>query len=90
MSTTNPPVVPADTSVDVWRRQMAVVAALSPAERLSRWATAQAAFDEVWRAALLRRHPEYTDHDVVLAATRHFHGEDLVRAAWPEEPLRAW
>lgn len=90
MSSRNPPVVPTDTSTEVWRRQMNEIAALSPEERLSRWAARQAALDEVWRAALVRRHPDYDEHDVVLAATRHFHGDDLVRAAWPDEPLRDW
>ncbi|HWL45911.1 MAG TPA: hypothetical protein VNQ73_23425 [Ilumatobacter sp.] len=87
---TVPSAVPADTSPDVWRRQVAAVAAMSPQERLDRWVLNQAAFDQVWQDALRRRHPEYDDLDVVLAATRRFHGDALVLAAWPDEPLRDW
>lgn len=90
MSRRNPPAVPADTDPDVWRRQMAETAKLTPEQRLARWARQQAAYDEIWRAALKRRHPEYTDNDVVMAAVRHFHGDELALAAYPGERLREW
>ena len=33
------------------------------------------------------RHPDYDDHQVLLAAARLRYGDELVRAAWPDDPL---
>jgi len=34
-----------------------------------------------------RRHPDYSDHPVMLAAARVRYGDDLVGAAWPNQAL---
>jgi hypothetical protein len=84
----NPPVVPADTSPTVWRRQVAASAAKSVTERLVEWEALNRAGAHMEEVAVRRRHPEYDDHDVLLALTRLRYGDDLVRGAWPGEPLR--
>jgi hypothetical protein len=84
----NPPAVPADTTPEVWHRQMAVIAARSVPERLAEWEALNRAGAEMEAAAVRRRHPDYDDHDVLLALTRLRYGDELVRGAWPDEPLR--
>ncbi|HEV7721498.1 MAG TPA: hypothetical protein VGO60_09445 [Iamia sp.] len=84
----NPPVVPADTTPDVWRRQMAAIATKPVAARLAEWEALNRAGAHMEAAAVRRRHPDYDDHDVLLALTRLRYGDDLVRDAWPDEPLR--
>lgn len=88
MSPRNPPVVPADTTADVWRRQMAIIAAKPVAVRLAEWEALNRAGAQMEDAAVRRRHPDYGDHDVRLALVRLRYGDDLVRGAWPDEPLR--
>jgi hypothetical protein len=83
----NPPVVPADTTPEVWR-QMAVLAAKPVADRLAEWEALNRAGAEMEEAAVRRRHPDYDDHDVHLALVRLRYGDDLVLGAWPDEPLR--
>ena len=87
MSRRNPPAVPADTSEDVWRLQMAAIARRSVAERLDEWAELNRAVARMEADGIRRRHPDYDDHQVMLAAARMRYGDDLVRAAWPDEPL---
>jgi hypothetical protein len=83
----NTPVVPADTSPDVWRRQMAAIAARSPAERLAEWTEFNAAMSRLEAQAVRRRHPDYDDDHVLRALVRHRYGDELARAAWPDEAL---
>ena len=87
MSRRNPPAVPADTSENVWRLQMAAIARRSVAERLDEWAELNRAVARMEADGIRRRHPDYDDHQVMLAAARMRYGDDLVRAAWPDEPL---
>jgi len=87
MSRRNPPAIPADTSEDVWRLQMAAIAQRSLAERLDEWAELNRAVARMEADGIRRRHPDYHDHQVMLAAARMRYGDDLVRAAWPDEPL---
>jgi recombinational DNA repair ATPase RecF len=86
----NPPIVPADTALDVWRRQMAAIASRSMAERLEEWDGLNRAVADMERAWIRRRHPHYTDRQVFLATVRHRYGDDLVRGAWPDESLVDW
>lgn len=68
---------------------MAAIAATPIPERIARWEAFNRAGAEMEEAAVRRRHPEYSDHDVHLALVRRRYGDDLVRGAWPDEPLRA-
>jgi len=38
-------------------------------------------------AGIRKRHPDYDDARVRLAFARLLHGDELVRRAWPAEPL---
>jgi len=57
------------------------------AERLDEWADPNRAVARMEADGIRRRHPDYDDHQVMLAAARMRHGDDLVRAAWPDEPF---
>jgi len=39
-------------------------------------------------AGIRRRHPEYSEGDVLVALARLVYGDDLVRRAWPGHGLR--
>lgn len=87
MARRNPPVVPADTSRDVWERQMAALADRSVDERLAEWAALNAAIGRIEADGVRRRHPEYDDDKVLRALVRLRHGDRLARGAWPDEEL---
>ena len=85
----NPPVIPEDTSPEVWRRQMDAIARRSVAERLEEWELLNEAMSRMEDDGIRRRHPDYDEHQVFLAAVRLRYGDALVLAAWPHEPLVA-
>ena len=87
MSRRNPPAIPADTSEEVWRLQMAAIAGRSGAERMEEWVELNRAVARMEAEGIRSRHPDYDDHQVLLAAARLRYGDELVRAAWPDDPL---
>ena len=87
MSRRNPPAIPADTSEEVWRLQMAAIARRSGAERMEEWVELNRAVARMEADGIRSRHPDYDDHQVLLAAVRLRYGDELARAAWPDEPL---
>ena len=87
MSHRNPPAIPADTSDEVWQLQMAAIARRPVADRLAEWAALNRAISQMEADGIRRRHPNYSDQQVVLAAARIRYGDELVRAAWPNERL---
>lgn len=80
----NPPIVPADTSADVWRRQMAAIARRTVAERLEEWAELNRGVARMEEAAVRRRHPDYDERQVFLVLVRQRYGDDLALAVWPD------
>jgi hypothetical protein len=87
MSRRNPPVIPADTSEEVRRLQMAAVARRSGTERMEEWVELNRAVAHMEADGIRSRHPDDDDHQVLLAAARLRYSDELVRAAWPDEPL---
>ena len=83
----NPPLIPSDTSEDVWKRQMTAIAERSVAERLDEWQQLNEAVARMEADGIRRRHPDYDERQVLLAAARIRYGDDLVRAAGPLEAL---
>jgi hypothetical protein len=83
----NPPAVPADTSPEVWRRQMAAIAARPIASRIAEWEALNTYAVALEVAAVRRRHPQYTDREVFLAIVRRRYGDELFERAWPGEPM---
>jgi hypothetical protein len=87
MSRRNPPLIPPDTSEDVWKRQMQAIAERSVEERFDEWQQLNEAVAHMEADGIRRRHPDYDDRQVLLAAARLRYGDDLVRAAWPGDAL---
>lgn len=79
--------IAADTSADADAVQIEAYRRLGGAGRvevmfrLTRMARGAA------EAGIRRRHPDYDDARVKLALTRLIYGDELVRAAWPDQPL---
>jgi hypothetical protein len=87
MASRNPSAIPADTTEEVWRLQMAAIARRSGAERLEEWVELNRAAAQMEADGIRRRHPDYDDRQVLLAAARMRYGDELVLAAWPNDPL---
>jgi hypothetical protein len=87
MAQRNPSAIPADTTEEVWRLQMAAIARRSGEERLAEWVELNRAVARMEADGIRRRHPDYDDHQVLLAAARLRYGDELVSAAWPDDPL---
>lgn len=80
----NPAVIPADTSPEVWRRQMDATARRSIPDRLDEWAQLNRGVIRMAEQAVRRRHPGYTDRQVFLALVRRVYGDDLALEVWPD------
>jgi hypothetical protein len=87
MAPRNPSAIPADTTEEVWRLQMAAIARRTGEERLAEWVELNRAVARMEADGIRRRHPDYDDHQVLLAAARLRYGDELVREAWPNDPL---
>ena len=83
----NPPAVPADTTPEAWRVQMRAIANRSVQDRLAEWEAHNEAATMSEERAVLRRHPNYTDRQVMLARARMRYGDELVGKVWPNDPL---
>ena len=67
---------------------MAIIAAMTPDERLEQWASLNEAIAEMEFAALRRRHPDRTHQELIVLAARSRYGRALADAAWPEIAAR--
>ena len=68
---------------------MSAVARRTGAERMEEWAELNRSVARMEADGIRRRHPEYTDQQVLRAACRLRYGDELVQAAWPNDPLLA-
>ena len=66
---------------------MKAVAERSVEERLEEWQQLNEAVARMEADGIRRRHPDYDDHQVLLAAARIRYGDALVLAAWPGDQL---
>ncbi|MCC5954394.1 MAG: hypothetical protein JJU45_20080 [Acidimicrobiia bacterium] len=80
----NPAAIPPDTSVEVWKRQMAAIARRTVAERLDEWAQLNRGVDRMAEQAVRRRHPDYDDRQVFLALVRQRYGDEVALEVWPD------
>jgi hypothetical protein len=87
MASRNPPAIPADTTEEVWRLQMAAISRRTGDERLTEWVELNRAVARMEADGIRQRHPDYDDHQVLLAAARLRYGDELVGNAWPNDPL---
>jgi hypothetical protein len=76
--------VPADTTLEVWRRQMAATAGRTIAQRIDEWEQLNRGVARMAEQAVRRRHPGYDDRQVFLALVRRLYGDDLALEVWPE------
>jgi hypothetical protein len=79
---------PRDTDPRAHEVQMGIYRRMSAGERSARAADLSEAVRATARHGIRTRHPEYDDTDVERALRRLLYGAELVRAAWPDEPLR--
>jgi hypothetical protein len=78
MASRNPPAIPADTTEEVWRLQMAAISRRTGDERLTEWVELNRAVARMEADGIRQRHPDYDDHQVLLAAARLRYGDKLV------------
>ncbi len=80
----NPAAIPADTSPEAWKRQMAAIAKRSIPDRLDEWAQLNRGVNRMAEQAVRRRHPDYDDRQVFLALVRRLYGDELALEVWPD------
>lgn len=69
--------------------QMEAIGRRSMADRLKEWEALNQWADQAEEAGVRRRHPEYTDRQVMLAQARMRYGDELVMKVWAGEALVA-
>lgn len=66
-----------DTSIDVARRQRAIFASKSPAEKVTMVAEMSALVRELTLAGIVQRHPGISDDDKLIHLIERLHGREL-------------
>lgn len=79
--------LPADTTIEAMRAQMAVWQRLGPEGRQRRVVELSNTVRQLARDGIRQRHPEYTDDDVRLTEIRLRLGDDLFRRVYPSAAL---
>ena len=79
---------PADTDRRAHEVQMAINRRMTGAQRSALALDLSEGVRETARAGIRSRHPDYDELDVERALRRLLYGDELVRKAWPREPLR--
>lgn len=69
-----------DTSIDVARRQRAVLASKSPTERVAMVEEMSALVRELALEGIARRHPGISDEEKLIRLIERLHGPELARA----------
>ncbi|MEM7273502.1 MAG: hypothetical protein AAF547_10515 [Actinomycetota bacterium] len=80
----NPPAIPADTSPEAWRAQMAAIGRRSVSERLAEWEALNRAGAKMEADAVRRQHAAFTDREVFLTLVRRRYGDQLACQLWPD------
>lgn len=78
---------PIDTDDEAHARQLEVYRRMGGTERVQVMFRLNAMTRALAMAGIRNRHPEYGDDQVLRALARLLHGDDLVRQAWPAQPL---
>ena len=79
--------IPADTTAEAHDLQGQVYRAMDGAERVTIAFALTDMTRRLTEAGLRRRHPGYTDDQVMRARARIMLGDVLTRAVWPNQPL---
>ena len=78
-----PCVVPRDTSLEAFRKQLEICRQMSPEARLLQALQWSEQVREFGRIGIRLRHPEYSEREVQLASIRLRLGDDLFRRIYP-------
>ena len=85
---TAPPLeIPADTSVEAWKFQMAVLRSLSLEQRSQYWSELQSEMDAVQRGAIHRKYPDLDERTATALLVQRRHGRELAHEVYPEIDL---
>ena len=79
--------IPADTSVEAWKIQMAALRELTPEQRSQCWSEFQMQMNAVQRGAICRKYPDLDERTTTALLVQRRYGPDLARAAYPEIDL---
>ena len=79
MRPSNPPAVPIDTSVEVWRCQMDAIAAQTVEQRLEAWTELNTRLARMEEQAVRRCHPDFDDRKVLIELVRRRYGDKLAK-----------
>lgn len=70
--------IPSDTSIDVWRADMAAIAAMAPIARLHACATLNRAMAQMQDEAVRRQYPTYNDAQVMRELIKRQYGSKIL------------
>lgn len=70
--------VPSDTSLEVWRTDMAAIAAMTPIARLHACATLNRAMAQMQDEAVRRQYPTYNDAQVMRELIKRQYGSKIL------------
>jgi hypothetical protein len=76
-------VIPADTTLEAWRVQLAAYQRMAPSRRLELALQMSDTLRRTVASGVRSRHPEYGEEQVRLAVSRLWLGEDLFRQVYP-------
>jgi hypothetical protein len=79
----------ADTSDAADEEQLRVYRRMTPEQRVELAMKLSEDVRAIAREGIRARHPDYSARDIELALLRLLYGDDLIRRAFPSEPLRA-
>jgi hypothetical protein len=83
-----PETIPADTTLEAFHVQVAVLRRLDPSRRLELACQLSDYMREVSASGVRQRHPEYSEEQVRLAVIRLSLGENLFREVYPGVDVR--
>jgi len=70
--------IPLDTSIEVWRAEMAAIAAMTPVARLHACATLNHAIAQMQDEAVRRQYPTYDDAQVMRELMKRQYGSKIL------------
>jgi hypothetical protein len=70
--------IPSDTSIEVWRADMAAIAAMAPIARLHACATLNRAMAQMQDEAVRRQYPTYNDAQVMRELMKRQYGSKIL------------
>ena len=70
--------IPSDTSIEVWRADMAAIAAIAPIARLHACTTLNRAMAQMQDEAVRRQYPTYNDAQVMCELIKRQYGSKIL------------